>query len=175
MPHIVRGIALAAALAGAASVMPAATVPQHALAHSDGHGAAHGGQGEGRGFAAGEPGDPKRPHRMVEIVMSEGPGTMTYSPDRIEVRKGDQVQFVLKNAGELAHEFVLDTVENNARHRTAMEHSPEMAHQDPNAKRLDPKRSAEILWRFTRAGTFEFACLIPGHYETGMKGVVVVK
>ena len=56
-----------------------------------------------------------------------------------------------------------------------MEKNPEMEHDEPNGKRLEPKKSAEILWRFSKAGTFEFACLIPGHYETGMKGVVVVK
>ena len=46
---------------------------------------------------------------------------------------------------------------------------------DPNGKRVEPNKSAEILWRFTKAGTFEFACLIPGHYETGMKGTVIAK
>jgi uncharacterized cupredoxin-like copper-binding protein len=70
---------------------------------------------------------------------------------------------------------VLDSAENNVKHRIVMEQSPEMAHQDPNAKRLDPKQSTELLWRFTMPGAFEFACLIPGHYETGMKGLVVVK
>jgi uncharacterized cupredoxin-like copper-binding protein len=134
------------------------------MAHSDGH-----------GFAAGEPGDPKRLHRVVEITMSEGPGNMTYSPSRIEVRKGEQVRFVLRNTGDLSHEFLLDSFENNAKHKIAMEKNPEMEHDDPNGKRVEPKASSEILWRFTKAGTFEFACLIPGHYESGMKGVVVVK
>jgi uncharacterized cupredoxin-like copper-binding protein len=56
-----------------------------------------------------------------------------------------------------------------------MEDAPEMAHEEPNGARLKPNASAEILWRFTKAGTFELACLIPGHYETGMKGTLVVK
>ena len=50
-----------------------------------------------------------------------------------------------------------------------------MEHDDPNGKRLAPGRLREIVWRFTKAGTFEFACLIPGHYESGMNGTVVVK
>jgi len=50
-----------------------------------------------------------------------------------------------------------------------------MEHDDPNGKRLTPSGSNEIVWRFTKPGTFEFACLIPGHYESGMKGTVVVK
>jgi len=126
-------------------------------------------------LAAGEPGDQKKPFRTIEIVMTEGPGAMTYSLDRIEVRRGEQIKFVLRNTGELAHEFLLDSVENNAKHKMEMEHHPDMAHDEVNGKWLAPKTSSDILWRFTKAGAFEFACLIPGHYEAGMKGVVVVK
>lgn len=126
-------------------------------------------------FAAGEPGDPKKPFRVVEITMSDGPGTMSYSPDKIEVRKGEQIMFVLLNAGALPHEFLLDSFENNAKHKIEMQKNPEMEHDEPNGKRLEPKSDNKILWRFSKAGTFEFACLIPGHYETGMKGVIVVK
>ena len=126
-------------------------------------------------FAAGEPGDPKKPFRVVEITMTDGPGTMSYSPDKIQVRKGEQIKFVLKNTGYLPHEFLLDSFENNAKHKIEMAKNPEMEHDEPNGKRLEPKKADEVLWRFTKAGTFEFACLIQGHYETGMKGVIVVK
>jgi|SoiMethySBSTD1v2_1073268.scaffolds.fasta_scaffold14169_5 uncharacterized cupredoxin-like copper-binding protein len=146
-----------------------------ALALSQGMGPIRAFAHQGHAFAAGEPGDPKKPFRTVEITMSDGPGTMTYSPDKIEVRKGEQIKFMLKNTGHLAHEFLIDSFENNAKHKIEMEKNPDMEHDDPNGKRLEPKQSAEILWRFTKTGTFEFACLIPGHYETGMKGVVVVK
>jgi uncharacterized cupredoxin-like copper-binding protein len=50
-----------------------------------------------------------------------------------------------------------------------------MDHEEPNGARLKPADRMELLWRFTKAGTFEFACLLPVHYETGMKGVVVVR
>jgi len=159
---VVAGISIAAIIA-ASFAIPGGVVPIRAVAHT------------GHVFAAGEPGDPKRPFRVVEITMTDGPGTMTYSPNKIDVRKGEQIKFVLKNVGLLAHEFLLDSLENNAKHKIEMQKNPEMEHDDPNGKRLEPKQSAEILWRFTKAGTFEFACLIPGHYETGMKGTVVVK
>lgn len=129
----------------------------------------------GHTFAAGEPGDPNKPFRVVEITLIDGPGMMAYSLNKIEVRKGEQIKFVLKNTGYLAHEFLLDSLENNAKHKIEMEKNPEMEHDDPNGRRLESNKSADILWRFTKAGTFEFACLIPGHYETGMKGLVVVK
>jgi uncharacterized cupredoxin-like copper-binding protein len=129
----------------------------------------------GRVFAAGEPGDPKKRYRTIEITMREGSGQMFYEPNRTEVKRGEQIMFVLLNAGELPHEFLLDSFENNAKHKIEMQKNPEMEHDDPNGKRVEPKKDARVLWRFTKAGTFEFACLIPSHYEAGMKGVVVVK
>ena len=163
MPNMARSIVLASAVIGGAALLHAVGSPQSAMAHKD------------HVFAAGEPGDPKKAFRVVEITMTDGPGTMTYSPDSIDVRKGEQIKFVLKNIGYLAHEFLIDSFENNAKHKIEMQKNPEMEHDDPNGKRVEPKKSAEILWRFTKVGTFEFACLIPGHYETGMKGVVKVK
>lgn len=31
-----------------------------------------------------------------------------------------------------------------------------------------PGQTGEIVWHFNRPGDFEFACLIPGHFEAGM-------
>ena len=59
-------------------------------------------------FAAGEPGDPRKPFRVVEILMTDGAGTMAYAPDRLEVKKGEQIKFVLKNVGAVDHEFLID-------------------------------------------------------------------
>jgi uncharacterized cupredoxin-like copper-binding protein len=123
----------------------------------------------------GKPGDPRKPARIVQVVMRESDGRMLYQPDRITVRKGEQVRFQLRNNGVIEHEFVIGTVEENRRHMKAMEAHPDMAHDDPNAKRLKPRATAEIVWQFTRAGTFEFACLIPGHYQAGMVGTIVVE
>ncbi len=107
--------------------------------------------------------------------MEEGDGKMLFVPDRVEVKRGEQVRFVLRNDGELDHEFVLATAEENIKHADQMMENHEMAHTDPNARRLAPKKSDEMVWRFTKAGTFEFGCLIPGHREAGMIGTIVVK
>ena len=129
-----------------------------------------------KSFAAGQPGDPKKPARTVEVVMTETEDAkMLYRPDRIEVKRGEQVRFVLKNEGKVDHEFMLDSVANNAKHKIEMQKNPDMEHDDPNGKRLAPGQSAEMVWQFSKGGTFEFACLIPGHYESGMKGAAVVK
>jgi uncharacterized cupredoxin-like copper-binding protein len=126
-------------------------------------------------FSAGEPGNAKRPARIVHVTMRESDGKMVFVPERIEVKRGEQVRFVLRNNGELDHEFVLATAEENLKHAEEMKKNPEMEHDDPNAKRLQPKKSGELVWRFTKAGTFEYGCLIPGHREAGMIGTVIVK
>jgi uncharacterized cupredoxin-like copper-binding protein len=126
-------------------------------------------------FSAGEPGDPNKPARVIKIRMFEGSGKMGYEPARIEVRRGEQVRFLLQNDGEEDHEFVLATVTENRKHGELMKKFPEMEHDDPNAKRLMPHGNGELVWKFTKRGEFEFACLIPGHHEKGMFGKVVVK
>jgi uncharacterized cupredoxin-like copper-binding protein len=136
---------------------------------------AHGGHPVNRTFSAGEPGNPKQSSRLIEITMHERDGKMLFAPDRIEVRRNEQVRFVLKNDGALEHEFMLATVKENAAHGEMMAKVPDMRHDEPNGTRLDAQGKSEILWRFTKRGEFEFACLIPGHYQAGMFGKVVVK
>ena len=130
---------------------------------------------EGEHFSAGQPGDPKKPARTVEIVMKEEYGAMEYVPNKIEVKLNEQIRFVLKNVDNQTHEFLLASIADNQKHAAVMKKHPEMVHDDPNGMTLAPKGSAEILWRFNKRGTFEFACLIPGHREAGMVGTVVVK
>jgi uncharacterized cupredoxin-like copper-binding protein len=126
-------------------------------------------------FSAGEPGNPKRPARTVLVTMRENDGKMLFFPDRLEVRRGEQVRFVLTNAGHLDHEFMIATAAENSKHAELMKKYPDMEHEDPNGRTVKPKRKAELVWRFTKVGDFEFACLIPGHYEAGMYGKIIVK
>ena len=130
---------------------------------------------EGEHFSAGQPGDPKKPFRIVQVSMHEGDGTMAFTPNKLEVKRGEQIKFVITNAGLLAHEFVLAETKANLKHAAVMQKYPDMEHDDPNGKTLQPKANAEILWRFSKRGEFEFACLIPGHREAGMLGKVTVK
>jgi uncharacterized cupredoxin-like copper-binding protein len=123
------------------------------------------------GSSAGEPGDPKKPSREIVVLMSE----MDYSPAIIEVNRGEQVRFVIRNVGTEPHEFLLATMAENLKHGEAMKKNPDMEHDEPNGVRLGAKKSGEILWKFSKAGTFEYSCLIPTHREYGMVGKVVVK
>lgn len=130
---------------------------------------------ESEHFSAGQPGNPKAPARTVKVIMKEDGKKMLFEPSRIAVRKGEQIRFVLENDGTEAHEFMLATVAENRKHALLMKKYPKMEHDDPNAKRLTPFTNGELLWKFTKAGSFEFACLIPGHLEAGMHGTVTVK
>jgi uncharacterized cupredoxin-like copper-binding protein len=122
-------------------------------------------------YAAGEPGNSQKPSRTIQVEMSE----MAYAPSRIEVKRDEQVRFVIRNIGQEEHEFLLATAEDNLKHAEDMKEHPQMAHDDPNGVRLAPAKSAEIVWKFTKAGTFEYSCLIPGHRDGGMIGQIVVK
>nr|WP_245328962.1 cupredoxin family protein [Bradyrhizobium centrolobii] len=126
-------------------------------------------------FSAGEPGDPNKPFRVVEITMRENYSRMSYQPNALEVKRGEQIKFVITNAGLLAHEFILADTADNLKHAALMKKYPDMEHDDPNGKTVQPGVKAEMLWRFTKTGTFEFSCLIPGHREAGMVGTVTVK
>jgi uncharacterized cupredoxin-like copper-binding protein len=163
MRHVIRSIILTSAVIGAAALIQGANYGWPAAAHT------------GHTFAAGEPGDPKKPFREIKVEMREGGLRMSFVPDKIEVKLGEQIKFVIWNSGFFDHEFLLDSFAGNAKHKIEMQKNPEMEHDDPNGKRVGVQGTAELLWKFTKRGRFEFACLIPGHYEAGMKGVVVVR
>lgn len=130
---------------------------------------------DARHFSAGEPGNPKRSSRSIAVTMTEADGKMLFSPARIEVRQGEQIKFVLTNTGYLDHEFMIGTPAENKEHAQVMQKHTHMQHNDPNGRTVKPKEKSELIWRFTKRGTFEFACLIAGHYEAGMYGTIVVK
>jgi uncharacterized cupredoxin-like copper-binding protein len=103
--------------------------------------------------AYGRPGDPAKGGRAIQVVMTETGSGMAFTPTRIEVRQGEQILFVLRNSGELDHELVIGTVEANRRHAKEMASHPDMAHKEPNAKRLG-QRTSRVLrcggeWRLS--------------------------
>lgn len=122
----------------------------------------------------GKPGKPEDVDRTLDISMREtDDGEMVFEPAEFEFEPGETIRFNVKNDGEVEHEFVLDTIEKNIEHK-AMMAEYDMEHDDPNSIRLDEGQSGEVIWTFSNEGTFEFACLIPGHYESGMHGPITV-
>lgn len=130
------------------------------------------GKYNGHAAALGQPSALKDAKRTVEIDMAD---TMRFKPEQITINQGETVRFVVKNSGMLKHEMVLGTVAEMKEHAAMMAKFPNMEHADPNAISVDPGKTGEFAWKFTKAGTFDFACLLPGHFESGMKGRIAVK
>jgi len=155
-------------------------VPAYAAGtHADKHDEAKTEEAEGHGDHGGEhaemmigmPGDPSKVDRTINITLLEtDDGEMLIKGEPLDIMQGETIRFMVKNVGELEHEFVLDTVESNAKHKIEMAEMAgmDMGHEDPNRITLDAGGEGEVIWTFANAGMFEAACLIPGHYESGM-------
>ena len=121
--------------------------------------------------AVGKPGIAARVGRTINVTMTDN---MRFSPSSIQVRRGETVRFVVKNEGQLKHELSLGSQKELLEHLEMMKKFPTMEHDEPSNVTLIPGKQGEIVWQFTKAGTVSFACLLPGHYEAGMRGVVKV-
>ncbi|WAJ31234.1 cupredoxin domain-containing protein [Antarcticirhabdus aurantiaca] len=156
-----KKLMLSVAFAAALLAGPAFATGNHAGGHDE--------------MAVGKPGDAGHVDRTVRIGIKEtDDGRMLFEPSEFSAKKGETIRIVVVNSGQIDHEFVMDDAAKNAEHKALMEKFPEMEHDDPNAVRLAPGEEGEIVWTFTKAGEFEFACLIPGHYESGMHGPLTV-
>lgn len=119
----------------------------------------------------GKPGLAAQARRTVQIDMSDA---MRFTPSSIDVKQGETVRFVVKNSGRVRHELVLGSEQSLKAHGEAMRRNPGMEHADENMVTVDAGKTGELVWQFSKAGRIEFACLQPGHFEAGMKGVVKV-
>ena len=121
--------------------------------------------------AAGKAGEQSQVTRTVTIGMAD---TMRFTPGELVVERGQTVKIIARNDGQVLHEIVLGTRAEIEQLRTAIRHDPDMAHGASYMAHVAPGESRQIIWQFDRPGTFEFACLLPGHYESGMTGSVEV-
>jgi len=119
----------------------------------------------------GEPGLSGKVDRTATIEMND---QMRFVPDHLTVKQGETIQFFLKNDGRMTHEFVLGSKAELMEHAEMMERNPDMEHEDPGAVSVAPGKTGEVIWHFTQPGEVDFACLIPGHFEAGMKGAISV-
>lgn len=149
------------------------------------------GQGEHHTSMHGKPAKASAASRTIEVVMHDN----YYTPESIEVKAGETVRFVVRNEGELVHEFNIGTPEMHAAHSDEMQMMVDHGvleynrinrdaakamqaamghglHDDPNSALLEPGGTGEIVWSFPSDGTIEFACNVPGHYDAGMSGAI---
>lgn len=129
-----------------------------------------GGRGH-EGEDIGRPGVAAKVTRTVTVDMVDA---MRFSPEKLSVKQGETIRFIVKNSGKLKHEFVLGTEAEHRQHYEQMLKFPEMEHADPNMVSVAPGQTGELIWQFTKTGQVDFACLHPGHYVAGMKGAIKV-
>ncbi len=148
----------------------------------------------GAGPEIGQPAKATAATRTVEVVMYDN----YYEPEEISVQEGEIVRFVVRNAGEFVHEFNIGTAEQHIAHQSEMmmmvEHGvlePDRVnweaaksmqasmghgmHEEPNSVLVEPGQTAEIVWAFPKHEELEFACNVPGHYDSGMQGFIELK
>jgi len=146
--------------------IPGVFLAMSALAAGN-HAGGHGHDNE----AIGKPGVAAKVTRTVTVDMRDD---MRFHASDIAAKQGETIRFIVKNSGQLKHEMVLGTDKELKEHYEVMKKNPEMEHDDPNMVTVAPGKTGEIIWQFTKAGKVDFACLQPGHYDAGMKGLVKV-
>ena len=116
-------------------------------------------------------GDASKVKRTIKLSMSDA---MRFTPNKIDVKRGETVRISLTNTGAELHEMVIGTKKELEEHAALMVKFPSMEHDEPYMAHIPAGKTGEIIWTFNRAGEFDFACLIAGHYSSGMVGKIVV-
>lgn len=116
-------------------------------------------------------GDARAVARTITIRMTDD---MRFTPSRIVVREGETVRLRAENKGRVLHEIVIGTRADLDAHAELMARHPGMEHDEPYMAHVGAGQKGDIVWQFNRPGEFDFACLIPGHYQAGMTGTITV-
>jgi uncharacterized cupredoxin-like copper-binding protein len=143
--------------------------------------------------AFGRAGDPAKARRTITIGMDDrmrfvamgahapratdaragaAPHAM---PGDLVINRGETVRFIVHNDGKVMHEMVIGTMKELEDHAELMRKFPGMEHDEPYMAHVAPGKRGEIVWQFTKAGEFHYACLVPGHMEAGMLAKIIVK
>ena len=111
--------------------------------------------------------------RSIEVRMDD---TMRFTPDTLQVQAGETVRLVVHNAGKAEHELVLGSDAQIREHAEAMKQGAAHSHGHAGGAAITvaPGKTGELVVTFAEAGEVQMACLIPGHYESGMRGKVLV-
>ena len=147
-----------------------------AYAHGpNAHGGSHGAHGSAPVVKEqkdwGIAGDTTSVSRTIRVDMTDD---MKFTPNKIAVKLNETIRFQVFNKGKVLHEMVIGTKKELDEHAEMMKKFPNMQHDEPYMAHVDPGKRADLVWLFNREGNFEFACLIPGHFQAGMTGKITV-
>ena len=122
-------------------------------------------------FWFGHPGEASEATRTIKMVATD----IKFTPTAITVRKGETVRFEIVNQGKLDHEFVLGDNAEQVEHDKEMAATPGMRMNHVNGVGVAPGKSARLIWTFTKPGTLQYACHVPGHFLAGMVGQLKIE
>ncbi len=142
-----------------------------AFAHGPG-GAHHAPTGSPEQMAWGIAGRPGEVTRTISVQMSDD---MKFAPNRLSIRLGETIRFEVRNRGKVMHEMVIGDPKTLKEHAELMKKHPNMEHDEPYMAHVSPGKRGDLIWTFNREGRFQFACLVPGHFEAGMFGEIEVR
>ena len=109
--------------------------------------------------------------RTITIQMTDD---MRFTPSHFTVKQGETVRLRVENKGQVLHEVVLGTQASLDEHAAMMRQHPDMEHGEAHMAHVKPGRKDDLVWNFNRTGSFDFACLVAGHFEAGMRGSFTV-
>jgi uncharacterized cupredoxin-like copper-binding protein len=156
-----------------------------------GHGTNDGSSGGHGSGGVGSAGKTSEVSRTIDIVMMDN----YYEPEIIVIKAGETIRFKVSNNGVSVHEFNIGTSDMHKAHQEEMlmmaQHGiiqggkinrelmkmdmgngQTMEHNDPNSVLLASGEQAELIWTFPNDAELEFACNLPGHYQSGMVGEI---
>lgn len=161
MKHFALTVGIASLAAALSIAAPVYAAGSHAHKH-----------GSHSNAAIGQPGDTAKVTRTIEVEMTDA---MRFTPSDIRIKRGETVRFVVRNTGKLRHEMVLGSRKDLKDHAIQMQKFPDMEHEEPNQVVVEPGKSGQLVWHFTRGGIVDMGCLQPGHYEAGMHGKLAIR
>tara|TARA_Y100001970_G_C14185113_1_gene832134 strand:- start:1213 stop:1716 length:504 start_codon:yes stop_codon:yes gene_type:complete len=140
----------------------------------------------------GEKGNPNNVDRVINIKMYDN----YYEPNVLKVKEGETIKFIVQNLGKMVHEYNIATKEMHIKHQPEMQKLVEhgilkinkidmvkmkemskkdhsLSHSHANSVIVEPNKTKEIIWKFSKNTVLEIACNVPGHYQAGMVGKII--
>ena len=118
----------------------------------------------------GKPGDAGKVSRTVKLTQMDN----MFLPGEVKVVEGETIRFVIKNGGNHKHEMLLGPMTELKKAAEMRRKYPDKEHSEAHLVQLEPGEQKELIWQFTRAGTIDFACPLPGHFKK-MHGTIIVE
>ncbi len=148
--------------------------------HSHDHSSEESSSTDHHGYTFGDSGKADDADRTIEIVMTDN----KYDLPALETKAGETIHFKIKNEGQQIHEFTIATTDMHIQHQDEMlnhissghmtmtDKDHGSGHDHANSLMLNPGEAGELTWTFAKADDLEFACNVPGHYQSGMVGKI---